>query len=85
MGLVDHHGLAVEAISVEPLPGLVCIGRSHLDKGETVADYVDRKDSPDHAEERFHSSRLGAVRKVPDQEFLCRGCHSLCILMLRFE
>lgn len=77
MSLVNRHRLAVEAIAVELLTGLVGIGSRHLDKGEPVPNHVDREYPPDHAEEIFYGSILRAVWKVANKEFLCRGygCH----------
>ena len=74
MRLVDHHRLAVKAIAVELVAGLVGIGGGHFDKGETVADNGHGQNSADHAEKILDGGRLRAVGKVPDQEFLCRCC-----------
>ena len=73
MSLINRHRLAVEAIAVELLTGLVGIGGRHLDKREPVPNHVDREDPADHAEEILYGSILRAIWEVANQEFFCRG------------
>src|SRR4030095_12316256 len=72
MGLINRHGPAVKAVPIELPARLVSIRGNHFDKGKTVADHIYRKNSSDHAEQILDGRRLRTVRKVPDQEFLCR-------------
>jgi len=70
MSLINRHRLAVKAVAIELLTGLVGIGRGHFDKGESVADNIHRDNPPNHAKKILYGSILGAVGKVADQEFL---------------
>jgi hypothetical protein len=76
MSLVNRHGLAVEAVSVELMAGFVSILGSHYDKGETIAHHVHRKNPANHAEKILDRGVLGAFGQISNQKLLCRryGC-----------
>ena len=72
MGLINRHGPAVKAVPIELPASLISIRGDHFDKGKTIADHIYRKNSSDDAEQILDGGCLRAVRKVPDQKFLCR-------------
>jgi hypothetical protein len=72
MGLINRHGPAVKAVPIELPAGFISVRGGHFDKGKTISNHIYRKNSSDDAEQSLDGGRLRAVRKVPDQEFLCR-------------